>query len=268
MVRCGAEEFEVPVLYFRDDSFEAVFTADLQKLRAMMPSDRLQPVPAGSGRGLLGVGAFDYLQTSVQPYGEIGVVVPVVYGARPPPPLLPALLDATWPTYGLLVLHLPVTRQLSCDGGRMVWGYTKFVSDMHFQNTPELQEVRLEEGGEHILTLRVTKRGLAIPDRRPIVTYSVKDGALLRTTIPQRAITRLALGAGGSSLVLGDRHPVAQSIRALDVDTRPLFTRYFLERSAILPDGEIVERGVRPLDGFLGTRREHGELVLEQPALH
>ncbi len=268
LVRCGAEELELPVMYFRDDSFQAIFTADLQKLRAAMPSDRLHPVPAGPGRGLLGIGAFDYLQTSVEPYGEIGVVVPVVYGRKAPPPVLPALLEATWPSYGLVVLHLPVTRQLACDGGRLVWGYAKFVADMHFQNTPEFQEVRLEEGGEHILTLRVAKRGLAIADRRPLVTYSVKDGALVRTTLPQQSIMRMALGAAGSALSLGERHPVAQSIRALDVDTRPILTRYFLERSAILPEGEIVERDVRPLEGFLGTRRDHGELVSEQPALH
>lgn len=267
VVRCGDEEFEMPVLYFRDDSFQAMFTADLQKLRAVMPSDRLEPIQVSSGRGLVGIGAFDYLQTSVEPYGEIGIVVPAVYASKPPP-LVPMLLESSWPGYGNVVLHLPVTRKLACDAGRLLWGYTKFTSDMQFQNTPELHEVRLEEGNEHILTLRVMKRGFTFPDRRPVVTYSVKDGALMRTTIPQRAIARMALGAGGSSLVLGDKHPVAQSIRALGIDTRPILTRYFLERSAILPEGEIIERGVRALDGFWGSDRDRGELRVEQPVMH
>jgi hypothetical protein len=261
-VRCGAEQFEMPVLYFRDDSFQAMFTADLQKLRAAMPSDRLQPIQVGSGRGLVAIAAFDYLETSVDPYGEIGIVVPAVYASKPPP-LLPMLLESSWPGFGSVVLHLPVTRKLACDAGRLLWGYTKFVADMDFQNTPELHEVSLSEGNQHILTLRVMKRGIAFPDRRPVVTYSVKDRELVRTTIPQRAIARMALGAGGSSLVLGDTHPVARSIRELGIDTRPIVTRYFLERTAILPEGEIIERDVRPLDGYWGANRDRGELRVE-----
>jgi hypothetical protein len=172
---------------------------------------------------------------------------------------------------GGLVLHLPVTRRLACDGGRGQWGYTKFVADMRFQNTPELFECRLDEGGEHILTLRVMKRGLVVPDRKPLVTYSVKDGALIRTRIPQSMLTRIAVGAGGSSLVLGDKHPVAESIKQLGLDPRPLATRYHLDRTTILPEGEILERGVRPLEGYLGSDREEGELVaghLATPTVH
>ncbi len=265
-VRCGTEQFEMPVLYFRDDSFQAMFTADLQKLRAAMPSDRLQPIQFGSGRGLVGIAAFDYLETSVDPYGEIGIVVPAVYASKPPP-IWPMLLESSWPGFGSVVLHLPVTRKLACDGGRLLWGYTKFVADMDFENTPELHEVRLSEGNQHILTLRVMKRGIAFADRRPAITYSVRDRALVRTTIAQRAIARMALGAGGSSLVLGDTHPVARSIRDLGIDTRPILTRYFLERTAILPEGEIIERDVRPLDGFWGADRDRGELRVE-PMVH
>ena len=260
VVSWGTAEFELPLLYFRDDSFGALFSADLGKLRGVMPSDQLHPIPLyRRGRGLLVIVAYDYLETSVGSYGEVAVVIPAVYGRRPPP-LLPALLEATWPGFGGVILHLPVTGRLARDGGRGQWGYTKFLAAMRFQNTPELHECRLEEGGEHILTLRVVKRGFALPDRRPIVTYSVKDRALIRTTIPQSALVRTALGAGGSSLVLGDTHPVAMSIRALGTDPRPLMTRYYAERSAILPEGEVIERGVRPLDGYLGTDGAEGEL--------
>lgn len=261
-------EWELPALYFRDDSFQAMFTADLDKLRAAMPSDRLSPIVAGRGRGLLGIGAFNYLETSAEPYGEVGVVVPVVHGRRAVP-FLPALLDSIWPGYGLVVLHLPVTRRLARDAGRDVWGFTKFLADMQFQNTPEFQECRLEEGGDHILTLQVVKRGIPVPDGRPAVLYSVKENALVRTTIPQRAVTRFAYGAGGSSLVLGETHPVARSIRELGVELRPVSTRYFLDRTAILPEGEVIERDVRPLDGYLGGDREVGErhAVHERPPM-
>ena len=261
VVGLGTAEFELPVLYFRDDSFGALFTADLARLRAVMPSEKLYPVPhAKPGRGLVYIGCFDYLDTSVGPYGEVAVAVPVVYGRRPPP-VLPSIFESRWPGFGAVILHLPVTSRLTRDGGRVHWGYAKFVADMRFQSTPEFQECRLEEGGKHILTLRVVKRGPPLPDRRPLVTYSVKDGALVRTTIPQSAVVRASLGTGGSFLELGDSHPVATSIRDLGIDPRPVMTRSYLDRSAILPEGEVVERGVRPLGGYLGADRDAGELL-------
>lgn len=266
-VTFGTSTFELPALYFRDDSFAAVFTADYERVRAYMPSDQLHPVPASRGRALIAVIAYDYLETSVGPYGEVGVSAPVVYGRRPPP-ILPMALESAWDGFGHLILHLPVTRRSARDGGRGQWGYTKFVADMEFENTPEMHRCRLEEGGDHILTLQVNKRGLLLPDRRPIVTYSVKDGDLVRTTIPQASITRTALGAGGSSLELGDAHPVARSLRDLGIDLRPVMTRYFADRMAILPEGVVIENGVRPLDGYLGSDRDEGELQAHHVTLH
>ncbi len=259
-VTAGSVGLELPALYFREDSFLGMFTADLANVRRLMPSRSLHPVRTATGRALLAIAAYDYLETSFDPYGEVAIAVPVVHGRRAAP-VLPLLAEARWGGFGYLVLHLPVTRRSARDGGREVWGYAKFIADMKFRNTPERYECRLDEGGDHILTLRVVKRGLLSPDRRPIVTYSVKDRALVRTTVPQTAITRTALGAGGSSLELGDAHPVARSLRELDVDPRPVATRYFLDRQAILPEGEVVERGVQPLDGYRGSELEEGELV-------
>jgi hypothetical protein len=261
VARVGTAEFDLPVLYFRDDSFGALFTADLARLRAVMPSRKLHPVPHSTpGRGLVYIGCFDYLDTSIGPYGEVAVAVPAVYGRRPPP-VLPTVFEGRWPGFGAVILHLPVTTRLTRDGGRAYWGYAKFVADMRFQSTPEFQECRLDEGGKHVLTLHVVKRGPPLPDRRPLITYSVKDGALIRTTIPQSTIVRTALGAGGASLELGGVHPVAISIRELGIDLRPVMTRYYLDRSAILPEGEVLEQGVGPLEGYPGAEREEGELL-------
>lgn len=250
----GVANFELPILYFRDDFFGAFFSADEAALRAVLPSDNLHPLTLGRGRALFGIGAFNYLDTSVGPYGEVGVVVPVVHGKRPLP-FVPALLEARYPGFGAVVLHLPVTKRIARDAGRGEWGYTKFVADMQFVSTPEHHECQLSEGAEAILTLRVKKGGTLLRDERPLVTYSVKDAKLVRTTIPQRGVVRARLGGGGSWLSLGD-HPVAREIAALRPSRAPIFTRYYVERSGILPAGEVVEEGVRPLDGYRGQDRE------------
>jgi len=251
----GCATFDLPILYYRDDLFLLFFTGDLQAIKAVMPSDKLHPVKLPGKRGMVGIAAFNYIDTTIGPYGEVGVVVPCVYGDAPPPMVLPALREGNHPGFGTLVLHLPVTKTIARDAGRGEWGYTKFVADMKFINTPRYLEVRLAEATEHILTMRVAKKGFTKKDRKPLVTYSVKAGDLIRTTIPQTGIFRFSLSAEGSFLELGD-HSVARSIRDLGLSRKPLMSRYFLDRSGILPAGEVIESGVLPLEGYYGKNRE------------
>jgi hypothetical protein len=251
----GDLTFELPILYFRDDAFGLFFTAKASRVRAALPSDQLHPVQLPGGRALVGIMAFNYIDTSIGPYGEVAVVALAVHGRRPAIGFVPAMLEAGYPGFGMVVLHLPVTGTTPRDGGRGVWGYTKFVADMDFTITPEYLQCRMGEEGTHILTLRVARGGIVRRDSKPIVTYSVLDGRLLRTTIPHKSVYRTALGSSRSFLELGD-HEVAASIRELGLSSKPLMTRYFVERAAILPPGEVVEEGVRPLDGFFGRDRE------------
>lgn len=250
----GTARFELPILYFRDDAFALFFTAEARSVTALMPSARLHPVRMPGGRALVGIAAFNYIETSIGPYGEVAVVVPVVHG-RKPLPLVPALMEAGYRGFGNLVLHLPVTGTDPRDAGRGVWGYTKFVADMRFTIGPGSLACRMEEEGEHILTMDVPRRGIFRRDPKPLVTYSVLEGRLIRTVIPQRAMFFLGLRPGGARLKLGS-HEVSRSIAALGLAPRPLMSRVYLHRPAILPAGEVVEEGVRPMEGYRGLDRE------------
>ena len=253
-VEHGAASFELPILYFREDSFVAFFSAKMEKVKLLMPSQSLEPVTLAKGRTVLGIAAFNYLETTVGSYGEVAVVVPVIHKGKSMP-ALPLLMESRYPGFGMLVLHLPVTNVVPRDAGRGEWGYTKFVADMDFTITPEFLRCRLSEEDSHILTLQVPRRGMAKREKKPIVTYSVKEGKLIKTTIPQKGLYLLNPGPWGAHLELGE-HPVAQSIKELEVNPKPLLTRAYLYRGAILPGGEVVEEGVNPLEGYRGSDRE------------
>ncbi|NIO11627.1 MAG: hypothetical protein GTO40_27860, partial [Deltaproteobacteria bacterium] len=124
----GNLSFEVPILYFRDDAFALFFTADPGKVRSLMPSPRLHPVLLSAKKTMVGIAAFNYIETTIGPYGEVAVVLPAVYKASPPPALIPAILESRYPDFGALVMHLPVTHILARDAGREEWGYAKFVA--------------------------------------------------------------------------------------------------------------------------------------------
>lgn len=258
-VTLGGKGAELPILYFRDDLFAVFVTCSMKRVKEIMPTDRLKPVSMGPGRAVVGFGAFNYIDTSIGPYGEVGVIIPVVHD-RPNPPIIPILLEASYPGLGFLVMHLPVTTLLARDGGRLIWGYTKFTSEMHFTNTPESISCELSEGGKLILRASMKKQGILRRDNRPLVTYSVLDRELIRTRIATRAIYLLNMFPKSAEVVFG-AHPVADTIKALEPGKRPIQSRFYVERSAILPRGEVVESGVEPMDGFRGEDRE-GKLTI------
>ena len=251
----GNAEFELPILYFRDDLFLMFLTGNYGKIKALMPSPRLHPVSFPGGKALVGIAAFNYIDTSIGPYGEIGVVLPAVYSDKPPTPILPGLMEAKYPGFGTLVMHLPVTKTVARDAGRGQWGYTKFVGDMKFVNTPEYHQVEMGEEGTHILTMRVAKKGILRREKKPLVTYSVLNGNLIMTTIPQKGTYHMSFSSKGSFLKLGD-HEVSKTIGELGLSAKPIITRYYVERSGILPAGQVIETGVAPVDGYFGKDHE------------
>ncbi len=255
----GKKEIELPILYFRDDFFGLVFKANFNKVKSLMPSGGLHPVTYPGKKALVAIGAFNYIDTTIGPYGELCVGIPVVFGKKPLP-ILPLVKETGYKGYGLLIMHLPVTSTLTRDAGRNGWGYPKFVADMVFTNTPEYQECQLSEGKEHILTLRVKKKGALRRVTAPQITYSVKDNRLIKTIIPQKGTLCFSMNHKGSYVKLGN-HEVSNTIRDLEISNKPLQSRYYLERNCFLPDGEKIEDGVKSLEGYKGNNRE-GNLTI------
>ena len=83
-VSYGEAQFELPILYLRADAFMLFFTCSARKARAVMPSRRLHPVTLPGGRAIVGLAAFNYVETFIGPYGEFAVGIPAVHGRRPP----------------------------------------------------------------------------------------------------------------------------------------------------------------------------------------
>lgn len=253
----GKATFDLPILYHRDDAFALYFTANYEKVKAVMPSDKLHPVILPGKKAVVVIGAFNYIDTSIGTYGEVAVALPAVFDKKITSfnGILPALMESGYPGFGVVIMHLPVTRVEAKDAGRGEWGYTKFIADMYFSISPEYMECRLLEGDRDILDMRVKRKGFYLRDKKPLTTFSVKDGDLIKTVIPQIAAKRVSLMTGGSRLKLGD-HPVAESIRSLGISSRPFMSVYYPERAAILPSGTVIEKGVSPMEGHLGEDRK------------
>ena len=166
----GEASFELPILYLRDDFFGLYYTADRKKVCDILPSDKLTPVTMPNGRAVIAIMAWNYVETSIGSYGEVPVAIPVLFEKKQLPlggGFLPLMLQGAYPGFGVLVMHLPVTKVIARDAGRGEWGYTKFVADMDFNITPEFLECRMYEKDQFILDLKVMRRGFHMPDNKP-----------------------------------------------------------------------------------------------------
>ena len=260
----GSVTFNLPINYKKDDLFGLYFSADAAKVRAQMPSDKLYPILLPNGRAIVAVFAFNYIETDIGTYGEVAVALPAVYGKKPASGSLAALLEARYPGFGVLVYHLPVTKETARDAGRGQWGYTKFIADMDFSFTPDYSRCQMYEENQLILDLKVARRGHCLRDKNPLITYSVLNGQLIKTTVAQQGIRCLSIRTNGSGMKLGD-HPVSHSIRDLGIAERPMMACYYPERAGILPAGQVIENAVRPLDGYPGKTRSARHRVVYLP---
>lgn len=252
-----------PIFYNHVDGFWAVFPAPFETVARALPSEALRPARWFDGRALVMVAALRYRDVTalaadgstdvLAPYGEM--LIGALVGYRRSPRMNPFGSVSTF------VLHMPVTTYEAYQGGRAVWNFPKFVADMDFVEDSHSRSVALGEGGAEVLTLRVAPRGPVLHDRLPFVAYTASGGDLLETRMP--VDSRGSMRPGGGEVVLGD-HPVAESLRALEVRPTALFSGAYLESRLILPVGRTVGTSAA-YDGYRGVDRAHGRYTVAYP---
>lgn len=200
-----------------------VAVADYDALDRVTP-ERLAPVRAGRGAGLVVFAGIDYSRVGdFDPYGEFAVIVPVSRHTLGGVPLSAG-------TVGGWIHWLPVTtepaRLLGVDG----WGYPKTVADIEFETVAgdtdasdggrRVRRCRVAVDGEEVLTLSV-RIGRTRSVETSATSYTEHAGALLATTVD------LAGPAGGRPLDSGvhlalGSHDRADDLRDLGVGRRLL----------------------------------------------
>lgn len=258
----------LPLFYHHNETFASLHRASFDAVVAALPTDDLAPYRWADGSALVMVQAFRYQEVSwtgpdgsqgqMTPYGEISVAVAATLG--PAPPVLPLLR----PRLAGFVLQLPVTSREARDGGRDVYGLPKFLSDMDFAEAPDSRQVRLSEGGRDILSLTVSTGGPVVPDRRPLVVYSVKDGQLWEAVVPVLGHVQARLGGRAGHLELGD-HEVGRGLRALDISASPLAVFNYLDHRSILPGPLRSGGSARPYPAFPGRDDEFACYTVKYP---
>jgi hypothetical protein len=154
----------------------------------------------------------DYEDGDLDPYHELAVAVlvcePGSAGRKPA---------------GAFIHQLPVDQSFTCEAGREMWGFPKFIADIDIEaGAHGAGRCTFEHDGVHVLTLGLGA-SLPVPSRDTALdAFSYREGVLRRTQWSLHAgASRLRIG--GARLELGD-HPIATELRGLGLPKRALMS--------------------------------------------
>ena len=213
----AGESFEFPILYYDFRMISSTFTAKTKKLKKLLPHPNFKPIEILPGTGMLIITAFEYSDTSIGPYNEIGIAIPVKFPPRFLIPGLSAISMIRKNCFSVYIHHLPVTTEIARMGGVHFYNYPKFLSEITFEDQDQNLEVTLRENEELILKMYAKKLPLKQSARLEFHTYSIKENVVMHTFIdglaPRYGVKMMGHKA---KLELGD-HRISQEIAELNL---------------------------------------------------
>lgn len=212
-----SQPMEFPVLYYDIRCITAIFTARMSSLRKLLPHSNLQPIAMWPGIGMLGISAFEYRDTSIGPYNEIAITVPVKFPPGFVVPGLAAISMMRRKVFPVYIHHLPVTTEIARKGGVYFFNYPKFLSDITFQDVGANLGVTLKEAGQLILKLSAKKLATRNSVHLKLHTYSMKGNVIMHSLVDGLAPLFGSVMMGNvAKLELGE-HKISKELAGLDL---------------------------------------------------
>lgn len=225
---------DLPILYRDASQFGVFFRVDLDRARDVVGRDAsIEPWPV-LGKAVAAIYAWEYRDSTVGAYGEVGLGVQCRRkGTRPSLLKLGTDMGAN-DDQGIWVASLPVTTEAACSAGIEIWGYPKYVTPIETTFVANEASVRL--GDE--LTLRVASLSGPRIAAQPVVTYTKREGRLLRTRIDVDHRVRWGLGQD-AHLELRAEGPTERIARRLGLDRARIVAAFRADTfRARLPEGK------------------------------
>lgn len=239
-------DIKLPILYYDDSICMSIYLVDYDKARALVPDERLDVVRVTDNKALVGVSFYEYRETAIGAYNEVGVaILTIPRGAhRPWMPLMKLLGSLDKNAMGFYIIDLPVTTEDACSAGREVWGLPKFVTPIDFKLSNRRFDGKVQdpEGGESIASFSGSAN-ISLPGPLfDLPLYSINHGKLLRANVVTRGGGKLMTGLGFRLKVNAkSQHPMAERLRQLGLeDAKPVMVAASDKLQLRLNEGGVV----------------------------
>ncbi len=202
----------LPIVYREGSQLGLVYRIKPEVAAAALSDLPFEPLILW-GKALVVLGAFEYRDTDIGPYAEIGLCMYVKRPGSSPSKLQVLRKTRVVEDVAMYVFNLPVNTDLACRAGMALWGYPKYVSEIQTSFTPNRVDIQL--GQEFRLS---HERGWGLPWKAiPFITYSILEQRLLRTITEVDHPVQIG-GARTVKLTLLGKGPTASKMRALGLE--------------------------------------------------
>ncbi len=220
-LKTSAGEAPFPILYYDATALLTFFWCELEAAQSFLDDTGLQATRFLNGRALAAIGWYEYRDTDIGAYNEVGVAIAVQPENRALRlPIMQFFYPAGRRTLGFYIIDLPVTTEIACAAGREMWGFPKFVAEipLQFEKGSVSAAVLAPEKQEPIVSMN-GRLGAGIPlPGMDLVLYSNKDDRLLRTEVITSGWLRTSPGNGLRVETGPGTHPMADNLRRLGLN--------------------------------------------------
>ena len=230
----------VPVQVQRASAFSATYLAAGARVQAWIERSGLRVLELVPGRTVLSVAALQYQAGDWGAYNEVCLSVPVLAPHASSSGLWPALSAVRSDAWGLYLHYLPVSDEFSARAGVELYGFPKWVADIHITHAARRASCTFSSDGDHVLSLtaRVPRGSSGRFAATSVDAYSVRDSRLRRCrfTIEGEGVDARPFGA---ELKLG-KHAIARELAGLGLSRHALCVARIEHMRASFGPPEIV----------------------------
>ena len=212
-------------LAFRDVHYMALlYRTDLGEVLRHLQDTELKPALFFLGKPVVAVGLIQYKESDLGAYNEIILSIPVVMKDHH------ASYLSNWIDLyagfekkkgGQHIIHIPVTSQVSVDGGRNLWGYPKTLEPIQHQFSQSRISSSLDDqDGNPIMTWKGSLGpGIIIPTMN-LMTYSFMEDQLMKTNVDVKAKMKWYPFANIQLTVDNNGSKMAEDVQLMGLDKR------------------------------------------------
>ncbi len=225
-------KIELPILYYDVNLLIVFYFVDFERSMTLLQNTDLEPIKFYNGKSLVTLALFEYKDTSVGRYNEVGLAIAVKEKSKQVQfPLLEfsKLLLKVNPEkipFGFYVVHLPVTTKEANVAGREIWGYPKFVTEIplkfDFEGFQFYGSV-LDPENQTIFELKGDLKSFISIPAMDLITYTYYEDQLIRTHIDVVGNFKLSLNKSFTITNVQSHHPMAQMIKQLNLEHHKSF---------------------------------------------
>jgi hypothetical protein len=227
--------FRMPVKCVNSPVLMALFTIDADKAARLIPGNRIHPFRLWK-RGLLVITVINYLETNIGKYIEYSIAIACTHGARPAPPLLPAIFQNLF-GLGQYVYDLPVSTEISVKGGKGIWGMPKHQANLDYIVGPDKVSSQYDLDGQFGMKIEIDRPKSAwLSMSTAAANYSAFRGMLFKSRINFSGKMGFSLLKKGSATLTIGPLPRLQPLKELDINPDPFCTLFIPEANGILDD--------------------------------